>query len=67
LRGNSSFHGTPHGPELKQTVANEVLRIAGNRTVAQPAEKENEILTGLLNSRAKVGPQQIQLEKQSRN
>jgi 3-hydroxyacyl-CoA dehydrogenase len=48
--------GTPNiTPELKQTVASGVMRIAGNRTVEQLAEEENEILTGLLNSRAKVG------------
>jgi 3-hydroxyacyl-CoA dehydrogenase len=48
--------GTPNiTPELKQTVASGVMRIAGDRTVEQLAEEENEILTGLLNSRAKVG------------
>jgi hypothetical protein len=47
--------GTPNiTPELKQTIANEVMRIAGNRTVEQLAEEENEILTGLFNNLAKV-------------
>jgi len=48
--------GTPNiTPELKETVANGVMRIAGNRTVEQLAEEENQILTGLLNSRARAG------------
>ena len=48
--------GTPDiTPELKQTVAEAVLQIAGNRTVEQLSVEENEIVTGLLSSRAKVG------------
>ena len=42
-------------PELKQTVADGVMRMAGNRSVEELAEEENEVLTGLLSSRAKVG------------
>src|SRR6202162_5405859 len=48
--------GTPDiTPELKQTVADAVLQMAGNRSVEQLAAEENEIVTGLLSSRAKVG------------
>src|ERR1700726_1051373 len=36
--------------DLKETVANEVMRIAGNRTVEQLAAEENEVLTELLSS-----------------
>jgi len=42
-------------PELKQTVAAAVLQIAGNRSVEQLAAEENEVVTGLRNSRAKAG------------
>jgi 3-hydroxyacyl-CoA dehydrogenase len=56
LEGMMKTLGTPNvTPELKQTVANEVMRIAGNRTVEQLAAEENEVLTELLSSRAKVG------------
>jgi carnitine 3-dehydrogenase len=48
--------GTPDiTPELKQTVIDAVLQIAGNRTVDQLAAEENEVVTGLLSSRAKAG------------
>src|SRR5271156_5438765 len=48
--------GTPDiTPELKQTVADAVLQIAGNRSVEQLAAEENEVLTELLSSRAKAG------------
>jgi carnitine 3-dehydrogenase len=48
--------GTPDiTPELKQTVADAVLQIAGNRTVEQLAAEENEVVTELLSSRAKAG------------
>jgi carnitine 3-dehydrogenase len=48
--------GTPDiTPELKQTVIDAVLQIAGNRSVEQLAAEENEIVTGLLSSRAKAG------------
>jgi 3-hydroxyacyl-CoA dehydrogenase len=56
LEGMMKVLGTPNiTPDLKQTVANEVMRIAGNRTVEQLAAEENEVLTELLSSRAKVG------------
>jgi len=42
-------------PGLKQTVADGVIRMAGNRSVEELAEEENEVLTGLLSSRASVG------------
>src|SRR6202049_1720639 len=39
--------GTPDiTPELKQTVADAVLQIAGNRTVEQLSAEENEVVTG---------------------
>jgi 3-hydroxyacyl-CoA dehydrogenase len=56
FEGMMKARGTPNiTPDLKQTVANEVMRIAGNRTVEQLAAEENEVLTELLSSRAKVG------------
>jgi carnitine 3-dehydrogenase len=56
LEGMMKALGTPNiTPDLKQTVANEVMRIAGSRTVEQLAARENEVLTELLSSRAKVG------------
>jgi carnitine 3-dehydrogenase len=56
LEGMMKALGTPDiTPDLKETVANEVMRIAGNRTVEQLAAEENEVLTELLSSRAKVG------------
>ena len=42
-------------PELKQTIVDGVLRMAGNRSVEELAEEENEVLTGLLSSRASIG------------
>jgi 3-hydroxyacyl-CoA dehydrogenase len=48
--------GSPNvTPELKQTVADGVMQVAGNRSVEQLAEEENEVLTGLFRGRAKVG------------
>jgi carnitine 3-dehydrogenase len=48
--------GTPDiTPELKQTVADAVIKIAGNRSVEQLAAEENEVVTELLSSRAKAG------------
>jgi 3-hydroxyacyl-CoA dehydrogenase len=56
LEGMMKALGTPNiTPDLKQMVVNEVMRIAGSRTVEQLAAKENEVLTELLSSRAKVG------------
>jgi carnitine 3-dehydrogenase len=48
--------GTPNvTAELRQTVVDAVLQEAGNRSVEQLAEKENEVLVGLLALRAKAG------------
>src|SRR6267142_2137145 len=45
--------GTPDvTPELKQTIVEGVLREAGNRSVDELAQEENELLIGLLRSRA---------------
>jgi carnitine 3-dehydrogenase len=56
LEGMMKALGTPNiTTDLKHTVANEVMRIAGNRTVEQLAAEENEVLTELLSSRARVG------------
>src|SRR6201989_947659 len=45
--------GTPNvTPELKQTIVDGVLREAGNRSVDELAQKENELIIGLLRSRA---------------
>ena len=42
-------------PELKQKVTDGVMRMAGNRSVEELAAEENEVLTGLLSDRARVG------------
>jgi carnitine 3-dehydrogenase len=42
-------------PELKQTVTDGVMRMAGNRSVERLAEEENQVLTGIFSDRAKVG------------
>src|SRR4029434_2483062 len=39
-------------PELKQTVAEGVMQMAANRSVDQLAQKENEVLVGLLKASA---------------
>ena len=45
--------GTPEvTPELKKTIADGVLQEAGNRSVEQLAQKENELLVGLIRLRA---------------
>ncbi len=45
--------GTPDvTPELKQTIVEGVLREAGNRSVDELAQGENELIIGLLRSRA---------------
>jgi 3-hydroxyacyl-CoA dehydrogenase len=45
--------GTPDvTPELKQTIVEGVLREAGNRSVDELAQQENELIIGLLRSRA---------------
>jgi 3-hydroxyacyl-CoA dehydrogenase len=48
--------GTPDvTPELKKTIADGVLQEAGNRSVEQLAEKENELLVALIRLRADQG------------
>jgi 3-hydroxyacyl-CoA dehydrogenase len=52
LAGLMKALGTPDvTPELKKTIADGVLQIAGNRSVEQLAHEENEKLVGLLNLR----------------
>jgi carnitine 3-dehydrogenase len=47
--------GTPDiTPELKQTIVEGVLREAADRPVDQLAQEENELLIGLLRSRAQA-------------
>jgi hypothetical protein len=41
-------------PELKQTIVDGVLREAGNRSVDELAQEENELLIGQLRSRAQT-------------
>jgi hypothetical protein len=47
--------GTPDvTPELKQTIVDGVLREAGNRSVDELAQDENEVIIGLLQLRAQT-------------
>lgn len=56
LAGLIKSLGSPNvTPELKQTVTDGVMRMAGNRSVEQLAAEENEVLTGLFSDRARVG------------
>ena len=56
LAGLMKALGSPDvTPELKKTVADGVMQMAGSRSVEQLAEEENEVLTGLFSDRAKVG------------
>ena len=56
MAGLMKVLGTPEvTPELKKTITDGVLRMAGSRSVEQLAEEENEVLTGLFSDRAKVG------------
>lgn len=56
LAGLIKTLGSPNvTPELKQTVTEGVMRMAGNRSVEQLAAEENEVLTGLFSDRARVG------------
>jgi len=56
LAGMIKVLGTPDvTPELKQTISEGVLKEAGNRSVDQLAQEENEILLGLLRLRAEQG------------
>ena len=53
LAGMMKTLGTPDiTPELKQTIVEGVLREAGNRSVDELAQEENEVIIGLLRSRA---------------
>jgi hypothetical protein len=45
-------HACDVTPELKQTIVEGVLREAGNRSVDELAQQENELIIGLLRSRA---------------
>jgi len=55
LAGMIKSLGTPDvTPELKQTIVEGVLREAGNRSVDALAQEENELLIGLLRSRAQA-------------
>lgn len=48
--------GTPDvTPELKQAIVEGVLREAGNRSVDELAQEENEVIIGLLRLRAQAG------------
>ncbi len=56
LAGMIKSLGTPDiTPELKQTIVEGVLREAGNRSVNELAQEENQMLIGLLRLRAKAG------------
>jgi len=53
LAGMIKTLGTPDvTPELKQTIVEAVLQEAGNHSVEQLAQKEDEVLVGLLRLRA---------------
>jgi 3-hydroxyacyl-CoA dehydrogenase len=55
LAGLMKTLGTPDvTPELKQTIVEGVLREAANRSVDDLAQEENELIIGLLRSRAQV-------------
>jgi len=56
LAGMMKVLGTPDiTPELKQTIVEGVLGEAGNRPVDQLAQKENELLVGLIRLRTQAG------------
>jgi len=56
LAGMIKVLGTPDiTPELKQTIVKGVLGEAGNRSVDQLAQEENELLVGLIRLRAQHG------------
>ena len=55
LAGLMKALGTPDvNAEIKRTVTDAVLKEAGGRSVDQLAQKENEVLVGLLALRAKA-------------
>ena len=49
-------------PELKQTIVDGVLQEAGDRSVEQLSQKENEVLVGLLKLRAKYAEEPSLIE-----
>lgn len=56
LAGLMKSLGSPEvTPELKQTVTDGVLRMAGKRSVEELATEENQVLTGIFSERARVG------------
>jgi hypothetical protein len=56
LAGLMRSLGSPEvTPELKQTVTDGVIRMAGKRSVEELAAEENEVLTGIFSERARVG------------
>src|SRR5246127_70921 len=56
LAGMMKALGTPNiNPELKQKVVDGVMREAGNRSVDELAQAENEVIIGLLRLRAQTG------------
>jgi 3-hydroxyacyl-CoA dehydrogenase len=56
LAGMMKVLGTPDiTPELKQTIVKGVLGEAGNRSVDQLAQEENELLVGLIRLRTQAG------------
>jgi 3-hydroxyacyl-CoA dehydrogenase len=56
LAGMMKVLGTPNiTPELKQKVVDGVMREAGNRSVDELAQAENEVIIELLRSRARAG------------
>ena len=56
LAGLMKSLGSPEvTPELKQTVTDGVLRMAGKRSVEELAAEENEVLTGIFSERVRVG------------
>jgi carnitine 3-dehydrogenase len=56
LAGLMKTLGTPDvTPELKKTVLQGVLQMAGSRSVEKLAAEENQVLTGLFELRAKAG------------
>ena len=56
LAGMFKALGNPNvTPELKQKVVDGVMREAGDRSVDQLAQAENEVIIGLLRLRAQAG------------
>ncbi len=65
LAGMIKVLGTPNvTPELKQKVVDGVMREAGNRSVDELAQEENEVIIELLRSRAR---RQLTGQRERRN